>query len=63
MNAVLAFYIGIGLFSGSLYLMTLSSFTHIDLRWLGAITPIGGVAFIVGWAQLAWGAESQVKNK
>jgi len=61
-NAAFAFYLGIGLFSGSLYLMTLSAFTHIDLRWLGAITPIGGISFLVGWAQLAWGAESQVKK-
>jgi uncharacterized membrane protein YgdD (TMEM256/DUF423 family) len=26
------------------------------VRWLGAITPIGGVAFLVGWAALAWAA-------
>jgi uncharacterized membrane protein YgdD (TMEM256/DUF423 family) len=62
-NAAFAFYLGIGLFSGSLYLMTFSYFTHIDLRWLGAITPIGGISFLVGWGQLAWGAESQVKKK
>lgn len=35
---------GIFIFSGSLYLLTL-----LDIRWLGAITPIGGVAFILGW--------------
>jgi len=34
--------------SGSLYLLSLSG-----LRWLGAITPIGGVAFLVGWVCLA----------
>lgn len=39
---------GITLFSGSLYLMVLS-----DVRTLGAITPIGGVAFIIGWLILA----------
>lgn len=39
---------GIVLFSGSLYVLCLSGIT-----WLGAITPIGGVAFIVGWALLA----------
>lgn len=39
---------GIVLFSGSLYLMTLSG-----ARWLGAITPLGGVAFILGWLALA----------
>ncbi|MBV7336237.1 DUF423 domain-containing protein [Chloroflexi bacterium TSY] len=42
------FVVGILVFSGSLYLMT---FTGI--RWLGAITPIGGVAFIAGWICLA----------
>lgn len=39
---------GIILFSGSLYLLSLT-----DLRWLGAITPLGGVAFIAGWILLA----------
>jgi uncharacterized membrane protein YgdD (TMEM256/DUF423 family) len=38
------FLAGIVLFSGSLYLLV---FTR--LRWLGAITPLGGVAFITGW--------------
>lgn len=61
-NAVFAFYLGIGLFSGSLYLITLSSLTHIDLKWLGAITPIGGISFVVGWAHLAWGAQSHKKS-
>jgi uncharacterized membrane protein YgdD (TMEM256/DUF423 family) len=45
------FVAGILLFSGSLYLLSLSG-----LRWLGAITPLGGVAFIVGWACLALAA-------
>ena len=39
---------GIVLFSGSLYTMALS-----DLRWLGAVTPLGGVSFLVGWALFA----------
>lgn len=45
------FVAGILIFSGSLYLLVLT-----DTSWLGAITPIGGVAFIVGWLLLAWGA-------
>lgn len=45
------FFLGILVFSGSLYLL---SFTGI--RWLGAITPIGGVAFIVGWGCLTLAA-------
>lgn len=43
-----AFVVGVALFSGSLYTMTLTG-----MRWLGAITPLGGVAFIVGWIALA----------
>ena len=42
------FLTGILLFSGSLYLLTLAG-----LRWMGAITPLGGVAFILGWVLLA----------
>jgi uncharacterized membrane protein YgdD (TMEM256/DUF423 family) len=42
------FVTGTLLFSGSLYLLTL-----LGLRWLGAVTPLGGVAFLVGWAALA----------
>jgi uncharacterized membrane protein YgdD (TMEM256/DUF423 family) len=45
------FAAGIVLFSGSLYLLVLTG-----PRWLGAITPLGGVAFLVGWALLAWTA-------
>ena len=43
-----AFVVGILVFSGSLYVMVFSG-----LKWLGAITPIGGTAFIVGWIALA----------
>lgn len=46
------FTLGIVLFSGSLYLLVLT-----NTRWLGAITPLGGVAFLAGWACLfaaAW---------
>jgi uncharacterized membrane protein YgdD (TMEM256/DUF423 family) len=39
---------GIALFSGSLYVLALTG-----ARWLGAITPFGGVAFIASWALLA----------
>jgi uncharacterized membrane protein YgdD (TMEM256/DUF423 family) len=42
------FLAGIVLFSGSLYAMTFTG-----ARWLGAVTPIGGVCFIAGWALLA----------
>jgi uncharacterized membrane protein YgdD (TMEM256/DUF423 family) len=42
------FVVGMVIFSGSLYLLVATG-----IRWLGAITPIGGVAFIVGWIMLA----------
>ena len=47
-TAVIAFIFGIALFSGSLYALSLSG-----IKWLGAITPLGGVAFIIGWGCLA----------
>jgi uncharacterized membrane protein YgdD (TMEM256/DUF423 family) len=47
------FAAGIVLFSGSLYLL---AFTGVTV--LGAITPIGGVAFLLGWACLALAAAS-----
>jgi uncharacterized membrane protein YgdD (TMEM256/DUF423 family) len=40
-------FAGIFLFSGSLYLMALS-----NLHWLGAVTPLGGLCFLAGWAWL-----------
>jgi uncharacterized membrane protein YgdD (TMEM256/DUF423 family) len=41
------FVAGVLLFSGSLYVMALT-----DTRWLGAVTPLGGVAFLAGWLLL-----------
>ena len=44
--------IGIALFSGSLYLLAITG-----IKWLGAITPLGGTSFIIGWVLLfiaAW---------
>ena len=38
------FFLGIILFSGSLYILALT-----NIKWLGAITPIGGLLFIIGW--------------
>lgn len=43
--------IGIVVFSGTLYLLALGA-----PRWLGAVTPVGGVAFILGWLALAMAA-------
>ncbi|MRR33864.1 DUF423 domain-containing protein [bacterium] len=43
------FVIGTILFSGSLYLLSVTG-----MRWLGMITPLGGLAFLAGWVCLAW---------
>ena len=48
------FIAGTLLFSGSLYLLSLTG-----LRWLGAITPLGGLAFLAGWLCLAWASLRQ----
>ncbi|MEO0400714.1 MAG: DUF423 domain-containing protein [Pseudomonadota bacterium] len=45
-----AFICGAFIFSGSLYAMALGA-----PRWLGAITPIGGVGLLLGWGLLAYG--------
>ena len=45
------FVAGTAIFSGSLYLLALTG-----QRWLGAVTPLGGLAFVLGWAALAWAA-------
>ena len=44
-----SFLLGILIFSGSLYLLALT-----NQRWLGAVTPIGGVSFLIGWAWLIY---------
>lgn len=44
------FITGIFIFSGSLYALSLTGFTK-----LGAITPFGGLAFIIGWGAMVWG--------
>jgi uncharacterized membrane protein YgdD (TMEM256/DUF423 family) len=47
--AGMAFVFGTLLFSGSLYAMALGG-----PRWLGAVTPFGGLGFLAGWAILTW---------
>ncbi len=42
------FTVGMVLFSGSLYLLALT-----EIRWIGAITPVGGVSLLIGWVVLA----------
>ncbi len=50
-------FIGIILFSGSLYLLAI-----LDLKWIGIITPIGGVSFIMAWVLIAIFATKKQHN-
>ena len=49
------FFIGIILFSGSLYLLSTQSLFNISIPLLGPITPLGGSLLIFGWVFTAWG--------
>ena len=44
-----AFIVVIIIFSGSLYILSMTG-----MRWFGAVTPLGGLAFLIGWAILVW---------
>jgi uncharacterized membrane protein YgdD (TMEM256/DUF423 family) len=46
-----SFLAGILFFSGSLYLLAVT-----NAKWFGAITPVGGISFLVGWVALFWSA-------
>jgi len=57
--AGIAFLLGIAIFSGCLYAIALTG-----LNWLGAIVPVGGVSFVIGWIALAiasWGVSTNVE--
>jgi len=56
-RAGIFFTIGIIIFSGSLYMLCFTGVT-----WLGAITPIGGVFFILGWLSLTFSAATKKVN-
>jgi uncharacterized membrane protein YgdD (TMEM256/DUF423 family) len=47
-RSALLLAVGVVIFSGSLFILALSG-----VRWWGAVTPIGGVAFLAGWLNLA----------
>jgi len=53
-----SFVCGIVLFSGSLYVLALSG-----VHWLGAVTPLGGCAFLTGWAAMLWAALKSDRNQ
>lgn len=54
----LGFLFGLVIFCGSLYLLAIT-----QIRWLGAITPIGGLLFLFGWAALAIGVYRQARTE
>lgn len=56
------FWIGIMLFSGSIYLLSTASFSGLYVDWLGPVTPLGGVLLILGWVLIAFTAISQFKE-
>jgi uncharacterized membrane protein YgdD (TMEM256/DUF423 family) len=53
-----SFLAGIVIFSGSLYLLAVTNW-----KWLGAVTPVGGLSFLVGWAWLFWSAARKPGEK
>lgn len=53
-SAVISFIIGVFFFSGSIYILSTKDLWGIqNLKWLGPITPLGGLLMIIGWILLA----------
>jgi uncharacterized membrane protein YgdD (TMEM256/DUF423 family) len=48
-TSVILFALGIIFFSGSLYLLATQSISHLSVSFLGPVTPLGGLLFILGW--------------
>lgn len=48
-------FIGIILFSGSIYLLALNEILPFDSAKIGFVTPLGGLLFLLGWLRLAYG--------
>jgi uncharacterized membrane protein YgdD (TMEM256/DUF423 family) len=55
--AIISFLLGVILFSGSLYLLT-----SLGWSWLGPVTPIGGLALILGWIFAIFGLKESLQN-
>ncbi len=56
-RAILAMLLGVILFSGSLYLLS-----TLGWSWLGPVTPIGGIAFILGWVFAIFGLKESIQH-
>ena len=53
---------GVLLFSGSIYLLATNGLTHLKTKWLGPITPLGGVLLIAAWSYLFYSVLSKKTN-
>lgn len=58
-----AFWAGIALFSGSIYLLALQETIGFSMKWLGPVTPIGGILFIAGWGLLFYAGVQAMKKE
>lgn len=57
-----AFWLGTLFFSGSIYLLSTAKLTGLYLAWLGPVTPIGGIMFILGWILLVAAALGKIRE-
>lgn len=57
------FSLGIVLFSGSLYFIALKDVFSMNLKFIGPLTPIGGLFFVVGWVTLLLFSISNMEKK
>jgi len=62
-RAVFFFSMGIFLFSGSLYFIALKDVLSMNLKFIGPLTPIGGLFFVAGWVSLLLFSISNVEKK
>lgn len=61
--AIVLFFVGILLFSGSLYALTfVAAYKIHNFEWLGPVTPVGGLAFVAGWVMLGLGVSSSSRK-
>lgn len=63
LRAAWLFFVGILMFSGSLYLLACKNIIPFDVRFAGPITPIGGAFFIAGWLYMAVIMNKTIGNK
>jgi uncharacterized membrane protein YgdD (TMEM256/DUF423 family) len=58
-NAAITFAVGMLFFSGSIFLLSTRAITQWSVGFLGPITPLGGVLFLAGWAQVFFAAKAK----